>query len=83
VETPARPAEIPGLKVTWSGSNLADYPDIRTVVIPKNKGTGFCDQMLFDQVGTIGAGGNSGFQAINLAVQLGATHPFDRLRHDR
>jgi hypothetical protein len=61
-----------GLKVTWAGSNLSDYPDIRTVRIPKAKGTGFADEMLFDEVGTIGAGGNSGFQAINLAVQLGA-----------
>lgn len=29
--------------------------------------------MAFDEVGTIGGGGNSGFQALNLAAQLGAT----------
>lgn len=29
--------------------------------------------MRFDEVGKIGGGGNSGFQALNLAVQLGAT----------
>lgn len=30
------------------------------------------DRLLFDKVGTVGAGGNSGFQALNLAVQFGA-----------
>lgn len=62
-----------GLKVTWAGSNLSDYPDIRTVKIPKDPKGGFWDAMLFDEVGAIGGGGNSGFQAINLAVQMGAT----------
>jgi hypothetical protein len=27
---------------------------------------------MFDEVGTVGAGGNSGFQALNLAAQFGA-----------
>lgn len=61
-----------GLKVTWAGSRLADYPDIRTVNIPKDPKGGFAGEMLFDEIGTVGAGGNSGFQAINLVAQLGA-----------
>lgn len=59
-----------GLKVTWA--DLPDYPDIRRVKIPKDPQGGFCAQMLFDETGTVGGGGNSGFQAINLAAQLGA-----------
>jgi len=31
------------------------------------------DKLLFERVGTVGAGGNSGFQAFNLALQFGAT----------
>lgn len=31
-----------------------------------------CDQILIDHPGILGDGGNSGFQAINLAVQCGA-----------
>ena len=30
------------------------------------------DRLLFDEVGSVGAGGNSGFQAFNLALQFGA-----------
>lgn len=30
------------------------------------------DKMMFDEPGVIGTGGNSGFQAINLAAQFGA-----------
>jgi hypothetical protein len=31
------------------------------------------DLMLFDEPGVIGSGGNSGFQALNLAAQFGAS----------
>lgn len=31
-----------------------------------------CDEILVDQPGVLGDAGNSGFQAVNLAVQLGA-----------
>jgi len=31
-----------------------------------------CDVMLFNEFGTLGSGSNSGFQALNLAAQLGA-----------
>lgn len=30
------------------------------------------DEILLDEVGLVGSGGNSGFQALNLAVQFGA-----------
>lgn len=30
------------------------------------------DRILMDEIGTVGSGGNSGFQALNLAVQFGA-----------
>lgn len=30
-----------------------------------------CDRLLLDKVGVIGSGGNSGFQALNLALQFG------------
>jgi hypothetical protein len=64
-------AEFPGLKVAWDGGQL-DYPGLLTVTIPGSRTAGFCDEMLFGAVGTIGGGRNSGFQAINLAAQLGA-----------
>jgi hypothetical protein len=64
--------EFTGLKVAWRGGNL-EFPDLLKVDIPKNPSGGFAPTMLFDKLGTIGAGGNSGFQAINLAAQLGAS----------
>lgn len=65
--------EYAGLKVAWEGANL-DFPDIRTVEIAKApKGGGYSNTLQFDRTGLIGGGGNSGFQALNLAVQLGAT----------
>lgn len=64
--------EFNGLKVAWRGGGL-EFPGLRFVDIPKSPQGGFERGMLFDTVGTIGAGGNSGFQAINLAAQLGAT----------
>ena len=59
-----------GLKVAWKGAQV-DFPDLLRVDIAR-AGSGFADKMLFDEVGKIGGGGNSGFQALNLAVQLGA-----------
>lgn len=66
-------SEFHGIKVTWAGAKLTEYPDIRTVEIGKNDRGKYIEGMLFDQPGkVIGGGGNSGFQALNLAVQLGA-----------
>lgn len=60
------------MKLCWGGNGV-DFPDIVRVEI--GKGTGrekYSTDMLFDKVGVIGGGGNSGFQALNLAVQFGA-----------
>lgn len=60
-----------GLKVSWSGSNSQPpppFPDIKLVEIEAN-----ADKLIFEP-GKLGAGGNSGFQAVNLAVQFGVKH---------
>jgi hypothetical protein len=62
--------EFSGPKVVWAGAQL-EYPGLLTVQIPGNRSTGFSSDMLFDEIGTVGGGRNSGFQAINLAAQLG------------
>jgi hypothetical protein len=59
-----------GAKVAWSGASI-DFPDILRAEIER-VGSGFSQKMLFGAVGRIGGGGNSGFQALNLSVQLGA-----------
>jgi hypothetical protein len=57
-----------GLKISATRRGLAEnYPDIRFVnVLPP------VDRLALEQPGVIGSGGNSGFQALNLAVQWGA-----------
>jgi hypothetical protein len=62
--------EFTGLKVAWSGAQV-DFPDLLRIDIQRGPG-GYADRMVFDRPGVIGGGGNSGFQALNLAVQLGA-----------
>lgn len=57
-----------GLKVAYASSLRVRYPDIRLIDIHKAE-----DRILVDAPGVLGSGGNSGFQAINLAVQFGAT----------
>lgn len=58
-----------GLKICYRKSLLSgtEFPDIKRVEIIEN-----CDKLLFDEPGTIGSGGNSGFQSLNLALQFGA-----------
>jgi len=58
--------EFDGLKVCYSGNQLAGFPDIRRIDIDKKT-----DALLFE-TGKTGSGGNSAFQALNLAVQWGA-----------
>lgn len=61
--------EFKGLKVTWKGDTIhppPPYSDIRRVEIDA------CSNELSFQAGKLGSGGNSGFQALNLAVQFGA-----------
>jgi hypothetical protein len=61
--------EYTGLKIAWAGANL-EYPDIRTVEIAKEGGK-YTD-CISTTPGKVGGGGNSGFQALNLAVLFGA-----------
>jgi len=59
--------EFKGLRVSYDRTLTADYGDsIRFVNI-----TLTADRILTETPGTIGCGGNSGFQAVNLAVQWG------------
>jgi len=55
------------LKVCFSANGLHNYPNIRRVDISRRE-----HRILMQPKGTIGNGGNSGFQALNLAVQFGA-----------
>lgn len=62
--------EFKGLKVSWKGNNTSPaplYPGIKLVDITPQS-----DELVFAPLGKLGAGGNSGFQALNLAVQFGA-----------
>lgn len=57
-----------GLKISVTGTLTTRFPDIRIAkIIPHN------DHLLLEEkdLGTIGSGGNSGFQAFNLALQFG------------
>lgn len=49
-------------------ARACDQFGVQAVKIPDPK----CDRLLFGETGAVGAGGNSGFQATNLAVQFGA-----------
>jgi hypothetical protein len=62
--------EYKGLKI--SQNNVAHdlynlYPDIKQITVES-----YGNKILFDRVGHVGSGGNSGFQALNLAVQFGS-----------
>jgi hypothetical protein len=61
--------QFAGLKLTHDKTACREFPGVQLVTIEKVHG----DDLLLDQPSFIGAGGNSGFQAINLAVQFGAT----------
>lgn len=58
--------DFAGLKVTQDNRAHQIFRDVRRVVSAR------VDALLLAQKGVIGWGGNSGFQAINLAVQWGA-----------
>ncbi len=69
--------EFSGLKIAW-GDKACDRFGLRKVTIaeqPRKHARDdlrYVDDILTDHVGTIGAGGNSGFQALNLDVQFGS-----------
>ncbi len=56
-----------GLKVTGSARAAEQFPDLALVNIERNS-----DLVRFDRWASIGDGGNSGFQAMNLAFHFGA-----------
>jgi hypothetical protein len=62
--------DFDGLKVCWEGDNdhrPPPFPDIHRVRIEIK-----AHRLLFGEPGVIGSGGNSGFQAVNIAAQCGA-----------
>ena len=63
-----------GLKIGWDRRIASLFPDVRTIEIRlKARPDKYVDDLLFDRCGEIGCGGNSGFQAFNLALQFGVT----------
>lgn len=54
-----------GLKFTGDSSAARRFLDVHKLVIVRKQ-----DQLLVDAPGIVGDGGNSGFQAVNLAVQF-------------
>jgi len=64
-----------GLKLAWA--QVPEYPDVRLIEIKVKakhitNEPAHVDELLLDAPGVIGAGGHSGFQAFNLALQFGA-----------
>lgn len=60
--------DFKGVKLAYA-DRACDQYGCTKVKIPDVKS----DRLLFGEIGTVGAGGNSGFQALNLALQFGAT----------
>lgn len=58
--------EFKGLKITQDPTAAKAY-GLRRVTLRKS-----ADRLLMDEAGVIGWGGNSGFHALNLALQFGA-----------
>jgi hypothetical protein len=73
--------EFRGLKLTADGQAAAAFSDLHKVHLCPG-----LDRLTAERPGHIGDGGNSGFQAVNLALQFGATRMvlvgFD-MRRDR
>lgn len=55
-----------GIKLAHDSSVCATYRDLHKIEISDE------DRFLFDVPGLVGSGGNSGFQAVNIAAQFGA-----------
>lgn len=56
-----------GVKMSWA-DRACDEFGLLKVSIPDKK----LDRLMFETTGVVGSGGNSGFQALNLAAQFGA-----------
>ncbi len=59
--------DFTGLKMSQAGELTATFPDIRIVKVDNRN-----DKILLDKPNSVGSGGNSGFQALNLVAQFGA-----------
>lgn len=59
--------DFKGLKIAFDPG--VNYPGVHKIRIRDKK----LDDIIVDEPGVVGAGGNSGFQALNLAVQFGAS----------
>lgn len=60
-------SEFKRLKLTHDATACVSYPDLNQIVVARRQ-----DRILLDEPCVVGDGGNSGFQALNLAVQFGA-----------
>jgi hypothetical protein len=58
--------DFKGLKVTYEKEAVAKYPELKRVDVAR-----FGNELLLATPGLVGAGGNSGFQCLNLHVQFG------------
>jgi hypothetical protein len=59
--------DFSGIRVAYDKSLGEQFPNIRLIDIATP-----IDKVLLEPTGQIGSGGNSGFQALNLAIQFGA-----------
>jgi hypothetical protein len=58
--------DFKGTKLAHDTGVCAIYRDVHKIEVVDH------DRMLFDDPGVVGSGGNSGFQALNIAIQFGA-----------
>lgn len=56
-----------GLKLSWVDGGAKHFRDVHPIEIKVK-----ADEIILEPLGAVGSGGNSGFQALNLAVQFGA-----------
>lgn len=68
--------DFKGLKLAWEKDIPTCHPDVRLIRIkpsprPCIAGNEWIDEILTDEIGLIGSGRNSAFQALNLAIQFG------------
>lgn len=57
-----------GLRLSYNFAACREFPDIKRIEIKDKKS----EVLLFDEPASVGSGGNSGFQALNIALQFGA-----------
>lgn len=71
--------KVPNLKIAWAKDVCNDETGIKAVKLAVFDGVqttaklDAVDRIMVEEPGFLGGGGNSGFQALNLAVQFGAT----------